>query len=54
MAPKRKAVASNGRSAKRIASGVSTPKSMSDDQEYSMGSESDPEDHDAPSKYDSQ
>lgn len=56
MAPKRKAPASNGRASKRVASGVSTPVSIDsdDDDNYSMGSESDPEGRAAPQKYDSQ
>ncbi|OQO14016.1 hypothetical protein B0A48_00891 [Cryoendolithus antarcticus] len=52
MAPKRKASAAAGRPSKRIASGISTPVSVSEDQDFSMGSESDPEDHDVASKYD--
>lgn len=56
MAPKRKAPASSGRASKRVASGVSTPVSIDsdDDDNYSMGSESDPEGRAAPQKYDSQ
>lgn len=56
MPPKRKAPAAAGRATKRVASGVSTPVSIdeSDDDNYSMGSESDPEGRAAPQKYDSQ
>lgn len=56
MPPKRKAPAATGRPSKRVASGVSTPVSIDsgDDDDYSMGSESDPEDRVAPQKYDSQ
>lgn len=54
MPPKRKAPATTGRASKRVASGVSTPVSIDSDDDYSMGSESDPEGRAAPQKYDSQ
>jgi DNA excision repair protein ERCC-3 len=55
MPPKRKAPAAAGRATKRVASGVSTPVSIDDSgDDYSMGSESDPEGRAAPQKYDSQ
>ena len=55
MPPKRKAPAAAGRATKRVASGVSTPVSIDEsDDDYSMGSESDPEGRTAPQKYDSQ
>ena len=55
MPPKRKAAATTGRAPKRVASGVSTPVSIDESEDdYSMGSESDPEERAAPLKYDSQ
>jgi len=55
MPPKRKAPAATGRASKRVASGVSTPVSIDEsDDDYSMGSESDPEGRAAPQKYESQ
>lgn len=54
MPPKRKAPAANGRASKRVASGVNTPVSPDSDDDYSMGSESDPEGRAAPQQYDSQ
>jgi DNA excision repair protein ERCC-3 len=55
MPPKRKAAAAAGRATKRVASGVSTPVSIDESEDdYSMGSESDPEGRTAPQKYDSQ
>ena len=54
MPPKRKAPAANGRSSKRVASGVSTPVSLVSDDEYgSDGDEYDSSERDAPRKYDS-
>jgi alkanesulfonate monooxygenase SsuD/methylene tetrahydromethanopterin reductase-like flavin-dependent oxidoreductase (luciferase family) len=55
MPPKRKAAAATGRAPKRVASGVNTPVSIDESEDdYSMGSESDPEGRAAPQKYDSQ
>ncbi|QIX01685.1 hypothetical protein AMS68_007202 [Peltaster fructicola] len=52
MPAKRKAATAAGRSAKRVASGVSTPVSIDSDDDYSQGDGSEPEERVAPPKFD--
>ena len=54
MAPKRKAPAANGRTSKRVASGVSTPVSRDSDGDFDESEEWDESEKEAPHKYDSQ